>query len=142
MASTWKDPFSNPPPLNTTIWLRRTLVQTHLFTATLPVAAADSFKCGPSAWPIPDIWVWSWREPTPGSPPPANPPISPSGYRDVMYYPPPDQQQCWVRRWPEDTAVVLCTWHAASLTFVANTGTLVIPWYAAVAWKPPTNGTT
>ena len=59
--SAWKDPFSNAPAVGTPVWLKRILVNTHPFHATLTGLTGNAYTCGPNNWPILDCWLWSWK---------------------------------------------------------------------------------
>ena len=134
--SAWKDPLSNAPAVGTRVWLKRILVNTHAFHATLTGLTGNAYTCGSNNWPILDGWLWSWKPlPQPDIPAP-QPPIPGSGYRDVLYYPPPDGQLCWVRRFPDDCPAQSATWHADTLVFDVTRLNIVLPWYACAAWKP------
>jgi hypothetical protein len=136
MTALWKDPFTNPPAAQVVVWLKRNLVNTNPFTGFLDMSVAMSYVCGALNWPIPTDMLWEWKPFPTGTPPPGNPPISPSGWRDVLYYPPTDGQTCWVRRSPEDTSVAQAVWSLANLHFAVISQPFVIPWYSVVAWKP------
>jgi len=147
MTALWSDPFAKPPPpaavpqeggaaVPVALWARRILVETHLFLAHQSASVAGAFTCGPSNWPIPDCWLWTYRLAPAGHESPPLPPIPKSGYRDVLYYPPTDGQSCWVRRSPGDTATLLYLWSASDLSFVQVKGVLILPWYACISWRP------
>jgi hypothetical protein len=50
--SVWKDPLANPPAVGVQVLLKRILVQTHPFLATLTADTSNAYACGLDAWPI------------------------------------------------------------------------------------------
>jgi hypothetical protein len=133
--SAWKDPLSNAPAPEVGVLLKTILVQRPPFIAVLNGAVGNNYQCGPNRWPIPDEWLWSWRELGSMPNPLPSPPTKPSGYRDGLFYPPADGQSCWIRRFPEAAPAQSGTWSGAKLGFQLASG-VFLPWYSVVAWKP------
>jgi hypothetical protein len=62
-----------------------------------------------------------------------------TGYRCPYYWPPSDQQSCWVRRYLGDTSAFRATWHADLKRFTASIReeyAVDIEWYYVWRWKP------
>ena len=125
--SAWKVPLSTNLPLASLCGSSASSANTHPFHATLAGLTGNAYTCGPNHWPILHCGSWSWKPlPQPDIPAPL-PPIPASGYRDVVFYPPPDAQLCWVRRFPEDCPAQSATWHADTLEFHVTRLNIVLP---------------
>ena len=144
----WRD-FVNTPPADGQLIIARRHPED-----TVPIAGSwapdkTGLLVGPNQWFIPWPFITRWKpnngEVTPGaatvSPQPAiSIPPNPSApiWRDPYQVPPVDQQSCWVRRCPADTAAFLATFRLDTEPYFLLSSGWQLPWYMVLRWRTRT----